>query len=130
MKEADKSKRALNYFIDSFLIYLIYYIINFIVYFINEDLLANKIWPYMIVVYFMMYYIIFESLYQKTPGKIITKTRVITTKGLKPKFWNILIRTIVRFSPFDMLSYIFGMGKGQHDYFSKTLVVEDAGVEG
>ncbi len=55
---------------------------------------------------------------------MISKTIVVTNKGLKPTFWHILLRTIFRLSPFDLMSFMFGLGKGQHDYFSKTSIID------
>jgi uncharacterized RDD family membrane protein YckC len=45
------------------------------------------------------YYIFCEYFFQKTIGKIITKTKVLRTDNCKPNFFNVLIRTLCRFTP-------------------------------
>ncbi len=75
------------------------------------------------VLIFFFYYLFFETIYQQTPGKMLSKTKVVRLDGTPPGFWQLAWRTLVRLSPFDQLSYLFGIGPGQHDYFSKTKVV-------
>ncbi|HVR21682.1 MAG TPA: RDD family protein, partial [Polyangiaceae bacterium] len=70
------------------------------------------------------YWIGFETLFGKTPAKWLTGTRVVTNAGNRPTFAHILHRTIVRFVPFEALSF-FGRGRGWHDRWSKTRVVSD-----
>ncbi|MFK8046644.1 MAG: RDD family protein [Crocinitomicaceae bacterium] len=72
---------------------------------------------------FLIYYVMMESTSQKTVGKYITKTKVISDSGRKANFGEILGRTIYRLIPFDALSYIF-VNNGIHDYLSKTTVVK------
>jgi uncharacterized RDD family membrane protein YckC len=72
------------------------------------------------------YYIIFEYFWGKTPGKFITKTRVVNEAGRPPSFMNIVGRTLCRFIPFEPFSFLGGNGStGWHDSISKTYVVED-----
>lgn len=74
----------------------------------------------------VLYYVIFESIWSKTPAKFITKTRVITEYGEKPNFKTILIRTLVRFVPFEAFSFLTsGRPRGWHDRWSKTIVIDD-----
>ena len=76
------------------------------------------------VVLFGGYYVFCEALFQRTVGKCITKTKVVTMSGAKPKFWTIVGRTLCRFIPFEPLSYLFGgFPVGWHDSITKTLVV-------
>ncbi len=70
-----------------------------------------------------MYYIVFEYVYQVTPGKSLTKTIVIDHEGNKPSFWTIVLRTFCRFIPFDAFSYFGNASYGWHDQLSKTYVV-------
>lgn len=53
------------------------------------------------------YYVFFETLYQKTPAKFLTKTKVIMANGQKPDFNHIFGRTLSRFIPFEPLSFLF-----------------------
>jgi uncharacterized RDD family membrane protein YckC len=54
----------------------------------------------------IMFYGLFESYLQRTPGKFLTGTRVIRLDGAKPTEWNILLRTLLRFIPFEALSFM------------------------
>lgn len=70
------------------------------------------------------YYILFEHFLGKTPGKLITRTRVINIYGKKPGIDTLMIRTLARFIPFEAFSCIGG--RSWHDRFSETFVVDDA----
>lgn len=70
------------------------------------------------------YYVFFEAVFQRTLGKLITKTKVVDMEGKKPTFWRVVGRTFCRLIPFEPLSYLFGgFPIGWHDSISKTLVV-------
>lgn len=73
----------------------------------------------------LLYYIFFESFFEITPAKIITKTKVVASNGSKAPFLNIIGRTFVRLLPFESFSF-FGSGRGFHDRFSGTKVIEDS----
>ncbi|RXG16050.1 putative RDD family membrane protein YckC [Leeuwenhoekiella aestuarii] len=78
----------------------------------------------MILLIFLAYYGLSEYFFQKTAGKYITKTIVVTESGNKPDGKTILIRTLCRLIPFDRLSYLI-VKRGLHDRFSKTRVIKD-----
>jgi uncharacterized RDD family membrane protein YckC/competence protein ComGC len=72
------------------------------------------------------YHLIFESIFQRTIGKMLTGTKVVRVDGEKPTFGDIFIRSLVRYIPFEALSFLFYGAyptKGWHDRLSKTLVV-------
>ena len=78
---------------------------------------------YLIVI---LYYTIFESIYSKTLAKFITRTKVITKNGEKPDAQTIFIRTLIRFVPFNALSFLFSAHpRGWHDKCSVTIVIDD-----
>ena len=78
------------------------------------------------IVISVSYYVIFESVWSKTPAKFITKTKVITEYGEKPNFKNIFIRTLVRFVPFEAFSFLSPeRPRGWHDRWSKTIIIDD-----
>jgi uncharacterized RDD family membrane protein YckC len=56
-------------------------------------------------------------------GKLITGTRVVTESGEVPTARQILIRTVVRFVPFEAFSFLGSSGTGWHDTWSGTRVV-------
>lgn len=73
---------------------------------------------------FFGYYIFMETKYQKTIGKFITKTKVVTRDGMKPKIGSIAKRTFCRLIPFDRVSFLFSPN-GFHDKFSDTKIIKD-----
>lgn len=73
---------------------------------------------------FWSYYIICESVFQRTLGKVLTKTKVVDQNNSKPAFGQILGRTFSRSIPFEYLSYIVSRN-GIHDRLSGTYVVRN-----
>ncbi|MVM37941.1 hypothetical protein GO730_10615 [Spirosoma sp. HMF3257] len=69
------------------------------------------------------YYILTELLFQRTLGKVLTKTKVVSLTGDKPSLLQIIFRTLSRSIPFEYLSY-FVTVEGLHDKLSKTRVVK------
>lgn len=121
---ADKGARLANAIIDTILVALVisYSTLTLILLFppIAEDAIFGDIWT--VTVYFL-YYFIFEYFVGKTPGKYLTKTRVVNLNGGRPSAKAVLIRTVLRIIPFDIISYLFGL-TGLHDLMSKTLVIK------
>jgi hypothetical protein len=70
-----------------------------------------------------LYYLVFESLLQRTPGKLLTGTKVIDSTGKRPTVATAFARTIIRFVPFDEISFLGDRVYGWHDKWSKTCVV-------
>lgn len=70
------------------------------------------------------YFVITESLFQRTLAKFLTGTMVVTEDGGKPSFAQILGRSLARFVPFEPLSFLGSKNPvGWHDSWSGTLVV-------
>lgn len=73
---------------------------------------------------YAFFYVFFESIWQRTPGKWITKTKVVKLDGTKPGPGRIFGRFLCRCIPFEALSFLFGeYPYGWHDRISKTMVV-------
>lgn len=72
----------------------------------------------------LFYYVFFESLTGRTPGKLLTGTRVVDEQGQKPSFGQILGRSLARMLPFEPLSFFGAENRGWHDSLSKTYVVK------
>ncbi|MGC4067023.1 MAG: RDD family protein [Polyangiaceae bacterium] len=123
---ASKTKRVLNGCIDVTLYELLRYGLALLA---DVDYLTweatdpdGMLW---VVLCFLAYYTFFEALFQKTPAKWITKTRVVTVQCKAPAPGRILHRSLVRLVPFDWLSFLMGDGRGWHDRWSRTCVVDD-----
>ncbi|HWB33836.1 MAG TPA: RDD family protein [Candidatus Paceibacterota bacterium] len=72
----------------------------------------------------ILYYVLFESIWQRTLGKWITNTKVVKLDGTKPGFWRIVGRSLLRLVPFEAFSFVFGEHPfGWHDRLSGTMVV-------
>jgi uncharacterized RDD family membrane protein YckC len=76
------------------------------------------------------YYMLFEGLFQSTPGKLLSETRVTNDTGGIPGLGNIAGRTFSRFVPFEALSFLGS--HGWHDKWSDTYVLQEKreGVKG
>ncbi|WP_293870651.1 RDD family protein [Flavobacterium sp.] len=72
----------------------------------------------------LLYYNFFEIFFAKTFGKFITQTVVVDINGDKPHHETILIRSLCRLIPFEILSFITMPARGWHDSLSKTYVVD------
>jgi uncharacterized RDD family membrane protein YckC len=124
---ANSTLRSINFIIDIVAIFLIYrstaYIIQKLLNIISirEILFLNRTTVFIV---FILYFILAENMFQKTLGKIITKTKVVNLDGEKPNFVNITIRTFSRLIPFDGISYLYSIS-GFHDKLSKTIVIKD-----
>lgn len=118
--------RFVNYLIDIIAGYVTAFIIAMIVTlilpldFIGFQLAASIL----VVASFFAYYILMEVIFQKTLGKFVTKTKVVTVNGQKPPERTIVLRTLCRLIPFDHISFLFTKN-GFHDNLSKTKVIKD-----
>jgi len=116
--EVNKGLRIINYGIDGLIV------------FIGATLISIPLFDYYIdirlilaIVYFL-YYFLFESITGRTPGKLLTKTKVVDRLNAKPKILRVLLRSLLRFNPFDWMSYLFGQEQGGHDQLSRTRLVK------
>lgn len=122
----NKKTRFINFIFDSVIvgffinlvIYLSYYLNNS--YTIDETKEERKL---IVLTCLTMYYILSESIFGVTIGKIITKTKVVGLSGEKPTIFQILIRSLCRLLPIDVISYLGWGSRGVHDIFSKTKLV-------
>lgn len=134
VKTIKTSQRFFHYLIDYLIISLIIYGIQFLSNLVGNYVKINSFNIFSITSFFSFpvlfttatYYLFFEFLFQKTPGKFITKTVVIDEYGNKPEFKTILIRSMIRYVPFDALSCLGdNESYGWHDKWSKTWVVDE-----
>ncbi|OIQ19411.1 MAG: hypothetical protein BM549_10735 [Lacinutrix sp. MedPE-SW] len=85
-----------------------------------KNYIARENLNYFMIALYYLYYLIFEYTTGQTIGKIITKTKVVNIDNdLKPSFSTILLRTLCRLIPFEIISYLFSVN-GLHDRLSKT----------
>lgn len=124
MKTVGDGTRVMNFLIDTVLIFLLSY-------------LAFKVWNWYVIYWsytpynfgwfffgiLFVYYLFFESLFKRTPGKWFTFSKVTNLQGGKPGFPAILVRSLTRLIIIDLFFIPF-LGKPLHDYFSRTTLVE------
>lgn len=119
-------KRLLNFLFDIVGFYIFAYLVGIFLSIIGlSDLIANIDDTFLGYLIIIIYYVFFEFMWQKTPGKWITKSIVVMNDGSKPDFYHILIRTISRFIPFEAFSFLGKNPIGWHDKISKTIVVDN-----
>jgi uncharacterized RDD family membrane protein YckC len=115
-----RTLRFINFLIDT----AIYFFLLIIFLLIFRDAIPKESVKWIAIVFYFLYYFILEYFVGQTIGKLITKSKVITLSDNKNYFLiQIVGRTLIRFIPFDMLSYIF-VSRGLHDIISKTDVIK------
>ena len=124
MKRAGFGTRVLNFFIDTLLIFGIAYIAN------NLWDVQVMYWHYPFIPFYtifwimiFVYYMLFESIFKRSPAKWLSLSKVVNIAGGKPALWQIFVRSIVRLTLIDCFFIPF-LDKPLHDYLSKTEVVE------
>lgn len=122
ISKASWKKRLLNFIIDFCTIYLLSQLWVDLILSIEglnlKTLLLLSLLPHPI------YYFLFELLTQRTLGKFITRTKVVSFDGRKPTLRSVLIRTIGRYIPFEVFSFVGSRNpSGWHDTLSNTAVV-------
>jgi len=123
---ADKGARFGNYFIDV-LVFVALFMLHVLVIGSVFNTAPDPHSPLLDIYYIMLlfgYYFLCEYFFGKTPGKFLTKTRVVDMNGEWPGGKKLLVRTLCRFIPFDNFSFLFG-AVGWHDSISGTMVVRE-----
>jgi uncharacterized RDD family membrane protein YckC len=128
---ATTGKRFANFIIDSILYEIgMLVLINPLVRLLFGNLLYKNFWGGFLFALLMqfIYYFAFEATLQKTPGKFITRTKVVMADGSKPDNATIAKRTLIRLVPFEAISMYTGKetenkGTWWHDRWASTRVV-------
>lgn len=133
-KSAMSLRRFVNYFLDQNIMSVFMYSALAVFSLIAKHLNLNynntvyfiallNLWLFTIVFQYL-YYFLFEAIWQRTPAKFITGTKVVTSSGEKPSIGTIAIRTIIRLVPFDAFSFLGLKMYGWHDRWSGTYVIK------
>lgn len=116
----DKLVRLSNFVIDTSIFVVLIFIFMEVV---PRQVGIDNIKWVSILIYFL-YYFILEYFGGQTVGKWITKSKVMNLDaGKEVQLGQILIRTIMRCIPVDILSYLF-TNNGFHDRISRTLTIK------
>ncbi len=121
---ATGNRRFVNHLIDSALIYIVYFAFMYVndthaVFGEKFEMVAGLL----MIFGYPLYVLICESIWQRSIGKLITKTKVVDMQGNRPHFWKVLGRTAARFIPLEPLSFLKKYPIGWHDSLSGTMVV-------
>lgn len=121
---ASMGKRFLNFLIDSIAFMFLSFIIGAVISVGMRGEMGDLSARMFGLAMSFVLYVLFESVWQKTPGKFVTKTKVVTYEGEKPELSRIMGRTLARWMPFEALSFLTRSNPvGWHDKLSKTMVV-------
>jgi len=126
LEPAGNGLRFGTYVVDTICIYILNFLFGFALYASLGDqalVFLDHFPPLLIgIVIFIFYYLLFEGLLARTPGKFLCRTIVVDEDGGPPRFRHILIRTLSRLIPFEPFSFLFAE-RGWHDGIAHTLVV-------
>lgn len=114
----NKTLRLINFLIDTG----IYLILMILFLGILRNMIDKETIKWISIACYFLYYFLFEYIKGQTIGKMITKSKVVSLTGNTNTFLiQILGRTLMRFIPIDILSYLFTTN-GLHDWISKTAI--------
>ncbi len=138
MRVASQGKRFLNMLVDSILIHVLSWIAGFVIgvfyaYFkvstgsviTPEDEAWLSIVGLLVgMLVFVAYFVVTETVFQRTLAKFLTGTIVVTADGRRPPFSQIVGRSFARIIPFEAFSFLGSRQPvGWHDSLSGTRVV-------
>ena len=86
-------------------------------------------WVFNLFIFFL-YYFSFETVFQRTPAKFLTATRVVVADGSRPDIAIIAKRSLIRLVPFEVISQYTGkepnlIGTWWHDSWTNTRVIKN-----
>ncbi len=124
MKSVGDGTRAVNFFVDTLIIFTLAFFAFrgwnwYVMYWGYKP--YNFGWFFFGILF--LYYIFFEAIFSRTPAKWFSYTKVVNSKGQKPFFGWIFVRSLTRLIIIDMFFIPF-LHMPLHDYLSKTSVVE------
>lgn len=124
MRKVGVGTRVLNFLVDTFFIFVLSYAAykGWAFYAFYYGIIYLPFYYFFWVILFL-YYLLFEGIFNRTPGKWLSLTKVVNKNGMKPRFWQIVVRSLVRVTIIDCFFLPF-LDKTLHDYVSGTEVVE------
>lgn len=126
LRIAGNGARFGNYLADTIVFYLLIFGLTII---FDSGTMSQETADLLGIIPFFFYFLfltLFEFACGKTPGKFLTRTKVVKQDGTRPNFLNLLGRNAARLIPFDALSFLFA-DRGWHDSLSGTYVVYEEG---
>ena len=119
--------RVFNFVIDVIPISLLTYVAyrSYTWYVVYYNIRYFPIYYFWFAVTFL-YYLFFEGIWRRSPGKWMSLTKVVGEGGKKASFGQIVVRCIIRVVGIVLIGSIFLpiLGRTLHDYISKTYIIE------
>ena len=124
MKEVGIGARVINFLTDTILIFFLAYGFykwwSFYVMYWKYNFFPFYMFFYATI---LVYYTIFEIIWNRTPGKFLSMTKVRDIAGGTPAWYQIIFRSILRLTIIDCFFIPF-LDRPLHDALSRTRVVE------
>lgn len=120
VKTINQGLRFVHLIVDYFILGIISYLLGAIPG-VNEN--QHSLLEMVAFLSYPAFYTFMEYKYQQTPGKMVTNYVVIDNYANKPNFKTCLLRTLIRFVPFEPFSCLESPSRGWHDKWTKTYVV-------
>lgn len=134
LSPATVGKRFANMLIDTVMYYIVVLILGFMLGIflalvepdaLNEAENGTPWFMYLLAITaYLSYYVFFESVFGRTVGKLVTGTKVVDQNGQLPSTGTIFMRSITRLVPFEAFSFFGDEGRGWHDRWTNTYVVD------
>lgn len=120
-----KRTRLFNWLIDSSICLIIFLILLKIFSPVRPATTSLGYLKYYFLLLNALYYFLFETLFGKSIGKFFTKTKIVSENDDPIKVKIILIRTFVRYIPFEPFTIFFDDDNySLHDKLSKTKLIQ------
>jgi uncharacterized RDD family membrane protein YckC len=127
---ASAGKRFANYLLDTVIFYVLAVILIVVIAVFGVNIAEEEVLLQVIsILLYFLYFLIFETALGKTPAKFITRTRVVNDEGNLPNPYLIAGRSLSRFVPFDVFSFLGNYARGWHDRWSNTWVIDEKKVD-
>jgi uncharacterized RDD family membrane protein YckC len=124
MNKVGIGTRVLNFLLDTFLVFWLafaaYKVGYFYAFFYRTPFFHYS--AYFFATLFV-YSFFFESVFQRTPAKWLSMTKVVNRTGGRPTVFQVFLRSLMRITIIDCFFIPF-LDKPLHDAVSKTEVVE------
>ena len=133
-KKASLSLRVVNFLIDTLTCYILASCLGIILgivgqkdlLFINSHSGTDLFNDYMAFIGIYLFYYSSEFIFNgKTFGKFLTNTRALHRVNRELDTSSFLLRTLWRFVPLNIFSFLPGIDERWHDHYSRTIVVQD-----
>ncbi|GAA3954735.1 RDD family protein [Hymenobacter algoricola] len=118
--EASKTRRFLNWLIDSIGVFLL---LTLLVRFCSSPTTTRLQLQLASMSLLFVYYAGAEFFFQRSVGKLLTHTLVVSQDDERPSLGAVLLRTVCRFIPLEPLSLLLTGKRVWHDTLSGTKVV-------